>query len=155
MGKKSAKKAKKTKDIEEVSLPVETHIEDEKDEENNEPVQDVQPLNFHEMELDDRLLKVMSKCNFIYFMKIADITWLFQAIAKLRWLSPTLVQEKAIPLLLEGKDVLVRARTGSGKTAAFSIPVIQKILNSKQTDNQQCIKALILAPSKELCNQVF
>lgn len=65
-----------------------------------------------------------------------------------------MIQEKAIPLLLEGKDVLVRARTGSGKTAAFAIPAIQKILNSKQTALQQEIKALILAPSKELSHQI-
>lgn len=52
--------------------------------------------------------------------------------AKLGWQSPTLIQEKAIPLLLDGKDVLVRARTGSGKTGAFAIPVIQRILRSKQ-----------------------
>ncbi|KAF5289485.1 hypothetical protein FQR65_LT11859 [Abscondita terminalis] len=90
-------------------------------------------LHFHEMELDDRILK---------------------AIAKLGWQEPTLIQERAIPLLLEGKDVLVRARTGSGKTAAFAVPVIQKILNSKQTAIEQQIKALILAPSKELCNQI-
>ncbi|KAB0790076.1 hypothetical protein PPYR_15608 [Photinus pyralis] len=90
-------------------------------------------LNFHEMELDDRILK---------------------AIAKLGWLSPTLIQERAIPLLLEGKDVLVRARTGSGKTAAFTIPMIQKILTKKHTLTEQEIKALILAPSKELCNQI-
>ncbi|KAJ8961788.1 hypothetical protein NQ318_021390 [Aromia moschata] len=89
--------------------------------------------HFHEMELDDRILK---------------------AIAKLGWQTPTLIQEKAIPLLLEGKDVLVRARTGSGKTAAFAIPVIQKILNIKQTAARQEIKALILAPSKELCHQI-
>lgn len=70
------------------------------------------------------------------------------------WREPTLIQETAIPLLLEGKDVLMRARTGSGKTAAFSIPVIQKILNLKNTSRHQCIKALILSPSKELCGQV-
>lgn len=70
------------------------------------------------------------------------------------WQTPTLIQEKAIPLLIEGKDVLVRARTGSGKTAAFSIPVIQKVLNTKQTAEQQEIKSLILAPSKELCHQI-
>ncbi|KAF7283821.1 hypothetical protein GWI33_022861 [Rhynchophorus ferrugineus] len=92
------------------------------------------PLMFHEMELDDRILK---------------------AIAKLGWQNPTLIQEKTIPLLLEGKDVLVRARTGSGKTAAFSIPVIQKILTLKQTSAHQETKALILAPSKELCNQIY
>lgn len=69
------------------------------------------------------------------------------------WQTPTLIQEKAIPLLLEGKDVLVRARTGSGKTAAFTIPVIQKILNYKQTATHQQVKVLIFAPSKELCHQ--
>lgn len=90
-------------------------------------------VNFHHMELDDRILK---------------------GIAKLGWISPTLIQEKAIPLILDGKDVLVRARTGSGKTAAFSVPVIQKILNSKETATEQKTTSLILAPSKELCLQV-
>lgn len=77
-----------------------------------------------------------------------------QAIAKLGWRAPTLIQEKAIPLLLEGKDVLLRARTGSGKTGAFLIPAIQKCLTSKQTALHQDIKCLIMAPSKELCNQI-
>lgn len=69
-------------------------------------------------------------------------------------MSPTMIQEKAIPLLLEGKDVLVRARTGSGKTAAFAIPLIQKILNSKLNASEQVISAIIIAPSKELCSQI-
>ncbi|XP_055594844.1 probable ATP-dependent RNA helicase DDX56 [Uranotaenia lowii] len=90
-------------------------------------------LNFHQMELDDRILK---------------------AIAKLGWLQPTLIQEKAIPLLLEGKDVLVRARTGSGKTAAFSVPIIQKILTGKQAAEEQQTSVIILAPSKDLCHQI-
>ncbi|XP_061715645.1 probable ATP-dependent RNA helicase DDX56 [Cydia pomonella] len=88
---------------------------------------------FHEMELDDRIIK---------------------AIAQLAWSEPTLIQETAIPLLLEGKDVLMRARTGSGKTAAFTIPVIQKILHLNNTSKHQCIRALILSPSKELCGQI-
>lgn len=91
------------------------------------------PKNFHELELDDRILK---------------------AIAKLGWLEPTLIQENAIPLLLEGKDILIRARTGSGKTAAFAIPLIQKILSNKRTQEKQEIKGLIVAPSKELCKQI-
>ncbi|XP_056642680.1 probable ATP-dependent RNA helicase DDX56 [Diorhabda sublineata] len=94
---------------------------------------DIKPLQFHEMELDDRILK---------------------AIAKLGWQQPTVIQEKVIPLVLEGKDVLVRARTGSGKTAAFLLPVIQKILILKQSALQQETKALILAPSRELCHQI-
>ncbi|XP_004349501.2 ATP-dependent RNA helicase dbp9 [Capsaspora owczarzaki ATCC 30864] len=51
-----------------------------------------------------------------------------RAIAKLGWSRPTLIQAKAIPLALQGKDILARARTGSGKTAAYAIPVIQRIL---------------------------
>lgn len=65
-----------------------------------------------------------------------------------------MIQEKTIPLLLEGKDVLIRARTGSGKTAAFAIPLIQKILSNKTEQTRQEIKGLILAPSKELCKQI-
>lgn len=66
-----------------------------------------------------------------------------------------MIQEKAIPLLLEGKDVLIRARTGSGKTAAFAIPMIQKVLNSKMNATEQFISTLVIAPSKELCQQVI
>ncbi|ELU13728.1 hypothetical protein CAPTEDRAFT_150704 [Capitella teleta] len=90
-------------------------------------------IEFHEMGLDDRILK---------------------AVAKLGWMHPTLIQEKAIPLALNGKDILARARTGSGKTAAYVIPVLQKILSSKLTASEQCIRALILTPTRELCNQV-
>ncbi|RZF47398.1 hypothetical protein LSTR_LSTR009137 [Laodelphax striatellus] len=94
---------------------------------------DQKSIQFHEMGLDDRILK---------------------GIAKLGWLSPTLIQEKAIPLFLEGKDVLMRARTGTGKTGAFAIPVIQKILSKKQFEREQAIKTLVLAPTKELCCQI-
>lgn len=56
--------------------------------------------------------------------------------------------------MIEGKDILIRARTGSGKTAAFTIPLIQKILSNKRIRRQQEIKGLIIAPSKELCKQI-
>ncbi|KAJ4921536.1 hypothetical protein JOQ06_024464 [Pogonophryne albipinna] len=90
-------------------------------------------LHFHEMGFDDRLLK---------------------AVADLGWSQPTLIQEKAIPLAQEGKDLLARARTGSGKTAAYAIPVIQRILASKQSVREQEVRALILVPTKELGQQV-
>ncbi|XP_061150088.1 probable ATP-dependent RNA helicase DDX56 [Syngnathus typhle] len=90
-------------------------------------------LQFHQMGLDDRLLK---------------------AVADLGWSQPTLIQEKAIPLALEGKDLLARARTGSGKTAAYAVPIIQRILASKQSVREQDVRALILVPTKELGQQV-
>ncbi|CAI5667757.1 putative ATP-dependent RNA helicase DDX56 [Oreochromis niloticus] len=90
-------------------------------------------LQFHEMGLDDRLLK---------------------AVADLGWSKPTLIQEKVIPLALDGKDLLARARTGSGKTASYGIPVIQRILASKQNVREQDVRALIVVPTKELGHQV-
>src|SRR4051812_31888055 len=57
---------------------------------------------------------------------------LLRALAKLNFTNPTLIQTKAIPLALSGKDILARARTGSGKTAAYCLPVIHKILAAKE-----------------------
>lgn len=57
---------------------------------------------------------------------------LIKAVARLGYVYPTLVQGKAIPLALEGKDLLVRARTGSGKTAAFALPTLHKVLLHKE-----------------------
>ncbi|KAK3521874.1 hypothetical protein QTP70_018609 [Hemibagrus guttatus] len=76
------------------------------------------------------------------------------AVADLGWAQPTLIQEKAIPLALDGKDLLARARTGSGKTAAYAVPLIQRILTSKQTVREQAVRALVLVPTKELGQQV-
>lgn len=57
--------------------------------------------------------------------------YIFQAIARLQWKEPTPIQEKAIPLFLKGKDIFAQSRTGSGKTGAFLIPLINKILEVK------------------------
>jgi ATP-dependent RNA helicase DDX56/DBP9 len=82
---------------------------------------------------------------------------LVKALSKLGFTYPTLVQAKCIPIAMQGKDVLVRAKTGSGKTIAFSLPVLQKILSlkdSKQGSGQQSIKCIVLAPTKELIKQI-
>ena len=87
-------------------------------------------------------LKKSGKIGLLLVLLLAFTPWVLQyfilahfclqAIAKLGWTHPTPIQEKAIPLSLEGKDVLARARTGSGKTAAFAIPLVQKLLLAKQ-----------------------
>ncbi|KRY15701.1 putative ATP-dependent RNA helicase DDX56 [Trichinella patagoniensis] len=79
---------------------------------------------------------------------------ILKAVKLLGWKKPTLIQEKFIPLAFQGKDIVSRARTGSGKTAAFSIPIIQKILEEKQSSGIQCIRAVVLAPSRELAKQL-
>jgi ATP-dependent RNA helicase DDX56/DBP9 len=110
--------------------------------------------------LDRRLIKALSKLGFTY---------------------PTLVQSRCIPIALQGKDVLVRARTGSGvskicslyiscsilirfhnflrnigKTVAFSLPLLHKLLTSKAADQNDSarVQCIILAPTKELCKQI-
>ncbi|KAF1328282.1 Atp-dependent RNA helicase dbp9, partial [Globisporangium splendens] len=83
---------------------------------------------------------------------------LTKAVAKMQFVYATLVQVHCIPLAMQGKDLLVRARTGSGKTAAFGLPLLHKILQQKQDQSstdalQPSVKALVLVPTKELVEQ--
>lgn len=66
--------------------------------------------------------------------------------------SPTPIQEKSIPHLLEGRDLLGCAQTGTGKTASFAIPILQNIYNEGKSKKN--IKAIILAPTRELAIQI-
>ncbi|KAL2856413.1 P-loop containing nucleoside triphosphate hydrolase protein [Aspergillus pseudoustus] len=78
-----------------------------------------------------------------------------QALVKEKFSKPTPVQAKAIPLALEGKDILARAKTGSGKTAAYVLPILQTILQKKATDpSLKATTGLILVPTRELAEQV-
>uniref|UniRef100_A0A0K2TD92 RNA helicase n=1 Tax=Lepeophtheirus salmonis TaxID=72036 RepID=A0A0K2TD92_LEPSM len=86
--------------------------------------------DFNSMGLDDRLL---------------------ESVAELGWSEPTLIQSRAVPLILEGKDLLARGRTGSGKTGAFALPVLQRLLLGESTGS---VRALFLAPSRELVQQI-
>ena len=80
---------------------------------------------------------------------------LLQALAKQNYNKPTSVQSEAIPLALAGKDVLARSKTGSGKTVAYLLPILQSILKQKSADRKaKCIAALILVPTKELAQQI-
>lgn len=69
--------------------------------------------------------------------------------------KPTEIQEQAIPKLLEGHDLLGVAQTGTGKTAAFALPILQKLNEQEPTsNNKRKIKALVLAPTRELAVQI-
>ncbi|AOW21500.1 DEAD/DEAH box helicase [Urechidicola croceus] len=78
---------------------------------------------------------------------------LLKAVRKQGYENPSPIQEKAIPLILEGKDVLASAQTGTGKTAGFTLPILQ-ILSETKKPNKRPIRALILAPTRELAAQV-
>ncbi|XP_075580319.1 putative ATP-dependent RNA helicase DDX56 [Pelecanus crispus] len=81
---------------------------------------------------------------------------LLRAVAELGWATPTAIQAEAIPLALEGRDLLARARTGSGKTGAYGLPLLQHLLRVKSAPSAvaQAVRALVLVPSKELGQQV-
>jgi ATP-dependent RNA helicase RhlE len=70
------------------------------------------------------------------------------------YINPTPIQVQAIPHLLEGKDLLGIAKTGSGKTAAFSLPLIDKLGRNKASVTPNHIRSLILSPTRELATQI-
>ncbi|KAH6576674.1 hypothetical protein BASA50_001879 [Batrachochytrium salamandrivorans] len=100
--------------------------------------------------------KVLLDCSHEGFASLGLDPRIQRAVAKMGFIHPTLVQSKAIPLALQGKDILARARTGSGKTSAYCIPIVQKILALKasKTSVAPAIRALILVPTRELAEQV-
>ena len=77
---------------------------------------------------------------------------ILKALKEAGYIEPTPIQEKTIPLLLSGKDVIGIAQTGTGKTAAFGVPILQK-LNEKKY-NGKGPRALVLAPTRELAAQI-
>ncbi len=88
------------------------------------------------------------------FNKLNLIEPISRALKSKGYETPTPIQEKAIPFILEGRDVFGCAQTGTGKTAAFALPILQ-LLDAKQHEKERKgIKALILAPTRELAIQI-
>ena len=80
---------------------------------------------------------------------------ILRAIAEVGYDNPTLVQEKTIPKVLEGKDIIVSAQTGTGKTAAFALPILQGLFDRQNAPKKgKTIKALIVSPTRELAQQI-
>jgi len=90
-------------------------------------------MSFHSLGLSDALLK---------------------AVRKQGYEQPSPIQSKAIPLILERKDILASAQTGTGKTAGFTLPILQ-ILSQQQTLRHRPTRALVLTPTRELAAQVY
>ncbi|MGA9597238.1 MAG: DEAD/DEAH box helicase, partial [Acidimicrobiia bacterium] len=74
---------------------------------------------------------------------------LVQAVTELGYSTPTPIQSSVIPLMLAGQDVIGQAQTGTGKTAAFALPVLQRL-----DAGQKSVQCLVLAPTRELALQV-
>jgi ATP-dependent RNA helicase RhlE len=77
---------------------------------------------------------------------------LLQAVTARGYAAPTLIQAKTVPVILQGRDILARAQTGTGKTDAFALPLVEIL--SRQTINVRYPRALVLTPTRELALQV-
>ena len=87
------------------------------------------------------------------FEKLGLIKPLLQAIKELGYKEPTLIQKRAIPLVQAKSDIFATAQTGTGKTAAFALPILQKLRNARE-DESKGIRAVILSPTRELSIQI-
>jgi len=88
------------------------------------------------------------------FTELKLIKPLLTALDKKGYKEPSPIQEKSIPHILQGKDIFGCAQTGTGKTAAFALPILQLMDANKNPNKRREIKALILAPTRELATQI-
>ncbi|WP_100642956.1 DEAD/DEAH box helicase [Alteromonas facilis] len=88
------------------------------------------------------------------FDALGLMTPLLSALAKKGYSEPSAIQLKAIPPILEGRDVMAAAQTGTGKTAAFTLPLLQRLEQSERSVRANNVRALILTPTRELAAQV-
>ena len=88
------------------------------------------------------------------FKSLALAPQLHKALEKLGYTTPTPIQEKAIPDVLKGKDLMGIAQTGTGKTAAFALPTLSHICNHAKEAPKRGARCLVLAPTRELASQI-
>ena len=91
------------------------------------------------------------------FHSLGLIPDLLRAVGEQGYEAPTPIQAKAIPVVLEGRDLMVGAQTGTGKTAAFTLPMLQRLVrhaNPSASPARHPVRALVLTPTRELAMQV-
>ena len=79
---------------------------------------------------------------------------LLRAVGEQGYTEPTPIQRKAIPAILAGKDVMAGAQTGTGKTAGFTLPLLQRLTANPVRNGRRPVRALVLTPTRELAAQV-
>jgi ATP-dependent RNA helicase RhlE len=87
------------------------------------------------------------------FTSLALDKSLTDAVNALGYTEATPIQQKAIPVILAGKDIMAGAQTGTGKTAAFALPILQKLMT--ELPEKRPVRALVLTPTRELAQQVY
>ena len=88
------------------------------------------------------------------FLELNLIAPILNALNHVGYTTPTPIQEKAIPIILSGADIMGCAQTGTGKTAAFAIPILQRLTQIPRTSGNRSIRSLIVTPTRELAIQI-
>jgi ATP-dependent RNA helicase RhlE len=88
------------------------------------------------------------------FERLGLVPTLTRELAQAGFSQPTPIQQKSIPFALEGNDILGLAQTGTGKTLAFGLPMLQRLMDNPGRPAPKSVKALVLAPTRELVNQI-
>ncbi|HAW23753.1 MAG TPA: DEAD/DEAH box helicase, partial [Pseudomonas sp.] len=88
------------------------------------------------------------------FASLGLIDQLLRTLESLDYTQPTPVQTKAIPAVLKGRDLMAAAQTGTGKTAGFALPLLQRLLHEGPQVTSNSVRALVLVPTRELAEQV-
>ncbi len=88
------------------------------------------------------------------FAKLGLVEHMQRVVDAVHYKVPTPIQQQSIPLILEGDDVIAQAQTGTGKTAAFALPILQVLNEMSAKTKSGYIRALVLAPTRELAQQV-
>ena len=91
----------------------------------------------------------------VTFSSLGLLPHLLQAVEELGFTTPTPIQEQALPAALEGRDVVASANTGTGKTAAFVLPSLQRLVTHKRAEHAWGPRVLVLTPTRELASQVL
>ncbi|MGL5102305.1 MAG: ATP-dependent RNA helicase RhlE [Plesiomonas sp.] len=97
----------------------------------------------------------MSVENMESFDSLGLCDELLRAVAEQGYSQPTPIQRQAIPVVLQGRDIMASAQTGTGKTAGFTLPLLQQLSTQPQPKGRRSVRALILTPTRELAAQVW
>src|SRR5688500_3135372 len=88
------------------------------------------------------------------FQSLNIIEPILRAVREEGYTTPTPIQAQAIPIVLQGTDLLGCAQTGTGKTAAFAIPILQLLSQNRGIDKKKKVRSLIVTPTRELAIQI-
>ncbi|GAI83366.1 unnamed protein product, partial [marine sediment metagenome] len=96
----------------------------------------------------------MKELELTTFSKLGLNSALLKTLDAERYTTPTPIQAQAIPSVLEGKDLLGIAQTGTGKTAAFALPILHRLAANRRPAQRQGARVLVLSPTRELASQI-